>query len=446
MALVKFMYGNEAQYTSLATKDEDALYFLLDSGKIYKGSTYLASKEGVNITETQDAAGDTVYTLTVGSDTYSFYSTTAVAAKIAAAITDHNVAATGSTSGHVTLSDAINDTTSTSADGVAATPAAVAAAVAEAESYTDSQIASVAGGMRFKGAVASAAEIQALTDVENGDTYRASAAFQFNGENVELGDLLIASVTENSSVAYTFTSYGDSEGTNEYATGTVNSTNDTTTIDGNEYTKVVVATNSVPEFVGQEFYIISSATAGNTLYQLYDTNSQPVDIWVRITGTESGNSVTTWYVFQANIDGAVTTASTLSADGLVLGNGGNSVKILAAGNENTILQMTANGPAWVTPEAAGITDNTTYTFTSGTTGDFTVLASTQGATPQTVSIGKPDYAGTADKVANALTIGNQTYDGSVAVTVGTTNAITSGSTDLVESGAVYDALVWQSLS
>lgn len=446
MALVKFMYGNEAQYTSLATKDEDALYFLLDSGKIYKGSTYLASKEGVNITETQDAAGDTVYTLTVGSDTYSFYSTTAVAAKIAAAITDHNVAATGSTSGHVTLSDAINDTTSTSADGVAATPAAVAAAVAEAESYTDSQIASVAGGMRFKGAVASAAEIQALTDVENGDTYRASAAFQFNGENVELGDLLIASVTENSSVAYTFTSYGDSEGTNEYATGTVNSTNDTTTIDGNEYTKVVVATNSVPEFVGQEFYIISSATAGNTLYQLYDTNSQPVDIWVRITGTESGNSATTWYVFQANIDGAVTTASTLSADGLVLGNGGNSVKILAAGNENTILQMTANGPAWVTPEAAGITDNTTYTFTNGTTGEFTVLASTQGALPQTVSIGKPATAGTADQVANALTIGNQTYDGSVAVTVGTTNAITSGSTDLVESGAVYDALVWQSLS
>ena len=356
MALVKFMYGNEAQYTSLATKDVDTLYFLLDTGKIYKGDIYLASKEGVNITETQDAAGDTVYTLTVGTDTYSFYSTTAVAAKIAAAITAHNVAATSTVSGHVTLSDAINDTTSTSADGVAATPAAIAAAVAEAENYTDTQIASVAGGMRFKGAVASAAEIQALTDVENGDTYRASAAFTWNNEEVESGDLLIAYVTES-----------------------------------------------------------------------------------------GGTTTTTWYVFQANIDGAVTTSSTLTADSIVLGAGGNAVSVLTNGAASTILQMTANGPAWVTPQAAGITDNTTYSFVDGNNGTFTVTPS-DTLIPQTVSIGKPATAGTADQVAHTLTIGNQNFDGTADVTVGTTNAVTSGSTDLVTSGAVYDALVWQSLS
>ena len=442
MALVKFMYGNEAQYTSLATKDEDALYFLVDSGKIYKGTSLLAVKEGVNISETQDLAGDTVYTLTVDGTDYSFYATTAVANKIAAAITAHNVSATSSVSGHVTLSDAINDTTNTaSTGGVAATPAAVAAAVAEAESYTDSQIASVAGGMRFKGAVASAAEIQALTDVENGDTYRASAAFTFNGENVEEGDLLIASVSDGSSV-YTFTSYGDSTGTTEYATGTVNMTSDTTTIGGDEYVKVVVLTNTVPEFVGQEFYVISSATVGNTLYQLYDTNSDPVDIWVKITG--NGSATTTWYVFQANIDGAVTTTSTLTAGGLVLGNGGKTITILAPGSTDTILQMTANGPAWVTPQA---TDNTTYIFQGNSDGSFTVTEhTTAGDTPQTVSIGKPATAGTADQVAHTLTIGNQNFDGTADVTVGTTNAVTSSSTDLVTSGAVYDALVWQSLS
>ena len=359
MALVKFMYGNEAQYTSLATKDEDALYFLVDSGKIYKGTSLLAVKEGVNISETQDLAGDAVYTLTVDGTDYSFYATTAVANKIAAAITAHNVSATSSVSGHVTLSDAINDTTNTaSTGGVAATPAAVAAAVAEAESYTDSQIASVAGGMRFKGAVASAAELQALTNVENGDTYRASAAFTWNNEEVESGDLLIASVEE-----------------------------------------------------------------------------------------VSGSTTTTWYVFQANIDGAVTTTSTLTAGGLVLGNGGKAVTILAPGSTDTILQMTANGPAWVTPQAAGITDNTTYTFQGNSDGSFTVTEhTTAGDTPQTVSIGKPATAGTADQVAHTLTIGNQNFDGTADVTVGTTNAVTSGSTDLVTSGAVYDALVWQSLS
>ena len=199
--------------------------------------------------------------------------------------------------------------------------------------------------------------------------------------------------------------------------------------------------------MGQEFYIISNATAGNTLYQLYDTNSQPVDIWVRITGTESGNSAVAWYVFQANIDGAVTTASTLTADGLVLGNGGNSVKILDPGNANTILQMTANGPTWVTPEAAGITDNTTYTFADGTDGGFTVTSSNPEQTGVGyISIGKPATAGTADQVANSLTIGNQVYDGSVAVSVGVDTTPTQNSGNLVTSGAVYDALVWQSLS
>lgn len=46
--------------------------------------------------------------------------------------------------------------------------------------------------------------------------------------------------------------------------------------------------------------------------------------------------------------------------------------------------------------------NTTYTFTNGTTGNFTVTPS--GGTAQTVSVGKPATAGTADKVDHALTL------------------------------------------
>lgn len=46
--------------------------------------------------------------------------------------------------------------------------------------------------------------------------------------------------------------------------------------------------------------------------------------------------------------------------------------------------------------------NTTYTFANGTTGNFTVTPSR--GTAQTVSVGKPATAGTADKVGHALTL------------------------------------------
>lgn len=46
--------------------------------------------------------------------------------------------------------------------------------------------------------------------------------------------------------------------------------------------------------------------------------------------------------------------------------------------------------------------NTTYTFANGTAGNFIVTPS--GGTAQTVSVGKPATAGTADKVGHALTL------------------------------------------
>lgn len=77
--------------------------------------------------------------------------------------------------------------------------------------------------------------------------------------------------------------------------------------------------------------------------------------------------------------------------------------------------------------------NTTYTFASGT-GNFTVTPS-RGST-QTVSIGKPSTAGTADKVANTLTFTgyqSKSYDGSAAVSV----AIPSKVSDLTnDSGYI----------
>lgn len=77
--------------------------------------------------------------------------------------------------------------------------------------------------------------------------------------------------------------------------------------------------------------------------------------------------------------------------------------------------------------------NTTYTFASGT-GNFTVTPSRGSA--QTVSIGKPSTAGTADKVANTLTFTgyqSKSYNGSAAVSV----AIPSKVSDLTnDSGYI----------
>lgn len=77
--------------------------------------------------------------------------------------------------------------------------------------------------------------------------------------------------------------------------------------------------------------------------------------------------------------------------------------------------------------------NTTYSFSSGT-GGFTVTSS--GGFSQTVSIGKPSTAGTADKVANTLTFTgyqSKSYNGSAAVSV----AIPSRVSDLTnDSGYI----------
>ncbi len=77
--------------------------------------------------------------------------------------------------------------------------------------------------------------------------------------------------------------------------------------------------------------------------------------------------------------------------------------------------------------------NTTYRFSSGN-GGFTVTSS--GGSSQTVSIGKPSTAGTADKVANTLTFTgyqSKSYNGSAAVSV----AIPSKVSDLTnDSGYI----------
>ena len=85
---------------------------------------------------------------------------------------------------------------------------------------------------------------------------------------------------EESKQTYNFISYGDSEGTEEWARGTV----ETTGISSNGYTQVEVKTNTIAEFIGQKFYIASNAKTDGTLYPLYsDAGETAVDIYVSIS-------------------------------------------------------------------------------------------------------------------------------------------------------------------
>lgn len=85
----------------------------------------------------------------------------------------------------------------------------------------------------------------------------------------ELKPWILAIDAEDEPVAikkYWFISYGDSSGTEELARGTVK----TTGVSENGYSQVVVTSNTVPDFVGNKYWVTSNAKDdGSELYQLY---------------------------------------------------------------------------------------------------------------------------------------------------------------------------------
>lgn len=189
-----------------------------------------------------------------------------------------------------------------------------------------------------------------------------------------------------------------------------------------------------------------------------DTKVEAGDMVVAIKDYGTANQASDWSIVQSNLIGAVTSDSTLTASQVVLGAGGQKVKILAAGSANQVLTIVNGTPTW---KDLPVDENTTYTFTSGTTGNFTVTPS--GGSAQTVSIGKPSTAGTADKVAKKLTVSisssnmisttAKTFDGSTAVSIGfgaaaakNVSTTVENSANLVTAAAVYDALLWKSFS
>ena len=89
-------------------------------------------------------------------------------------------------------------------------------------------------------------------------------------------------------ISYTFNSYGDAAGTISWGTSTVK----TTGIENRGLTEVEVITNSTDQsFIGQKFFITSSAKIDNTtIYPLYtDLNKTKTGIYVTVSVPEEPN-------------------------------------------------------------------------------------------------------------------------------------------------------------
>jgi len=91
-----------------------------------------------------------------------------------------------------------------------------------------------------------------------------------------------SSSSEGDKVIYYFVSYADAEGTIEWGSGTVESTG---VIKGN-YAEAEVKTNTPDEsYVGQKFFIRSSAKAdGTSIYKAYtDAGKTAAGFWISIS-------------------------------------------------------------------------------------------------------------------------------------------------------------------
>lgn len=157
--------------------------------------------------------------------------------------------------------------------------------------------------------------------------------------------------------------------------------------------------------------------------------SDLVDTYTAGTGiTITGNSIavnTSIIATVASVNEVKTTANTavqtVSASGtapltLSASKAGTAVTVSGSVAEMKAATASAAGSAGIVPApTAGkqasflrgdgtwaVPTNTTYTFANGTAGNFTVTPSK--GTAQTVSVGKPATAGTADKVGHALTL------------------------------------------
>lgn len=193
-------------------------------------------------------------------------------------------------------------------------------------------------------------------------------------------------------------------------------------VDGSTTNPIVIDGSNHTAAAGD--VVLREITAGNIFEYVWTGSTwemlgRDTNFKVAQTAIDTGSAATNKWVsrIQQNTNGEITaTMETLDTSGTWSGNAitattasklSNTSKI---GDTNKPVYFTAGGiPAAISytidksvPSNAVFTD-TTYTFANGTNGSFSVTPS--GGSAQTVSIGKPATAGTAD-VANSVAWGN----------------------------------------
>lgn len=174
-----------------------------------------------------------------------------------------------------------------------------------------------------------------------GWTYRAGTAFTLGSEEVEVGDMIICTAAAKTSPSTPATWAVIQNNIDGAVVGPSSSTNN----------QIAVFDGATGKVIKDSGFTIATSVPANAVF-----------------------TDTTYDVFSTSKDGLVPAAD---------------------GSGETSKFLKGDG-SWDTPA------NTTYTFANGTTGNFTVTPS--GGSAQTVSIGKPSTAGTADKVAHKLTV------------------------------------------
>ncbi len=318
-------FGTLASYNQ-QTHDADMLYFITDKGLLYRGNSIVVPRNYTSYVK-HDATQDNEEYVTFSVETYGnggqqgqtltfdVYSRTAVnniVATLQTAITNHIAQlATGSDLGHVKLSDSTDDTTHDAAYGAqagateafAATPAAVARALAQANGYTDQQIAAIAGAMLFKGTLGTA------------DAYDPSASYA-------VGD---------------YCTHGTGTSEKLYRCNTATSGN----WNASHWTEVARTVKALPatHTVGWTYRIVAPGTYAGHRCEVGDL------VICVASGITDNNGH--WTVAQNNIDGAVTADADLDANAIILGNGGKTVKKMASPNQlGQVVRNGANGPEW----------------------------------------------------------------------------------------------------
>lgn len=338
-------YGTMASYDQIRDKDPDMLYFITDKGLLYRGNSIVVPKNFVHVqqrgddgyrftVETYGNGGQQGNTLTF--DVYTMSAFDAIVATLTNAISTHaGVNAASRRIGHVVLSDDTNDTThdadwamdDTHTEAYAATPKAVALALAAANSYTDQQIAAIAGAMVFKGTIGAAAEYTASATYHQGD------------------------YCEHDGSLYRCTSTEDVNGQ----------------WDPTQWVQVqrTVATLPATYAVGWTYRVVAPGNYAGAPCEVGD-------MLICVSDSAQGQQQAAnddWTVAQSNIDGAVTSEQDLPSDTLVVGNGGKTVKKLNQGSTGNFLKQGPNGPVWgeATPSDIG---NAVSIATSQSNGRF----------------------------------------------------------------------------